>query len=76
MPKPLPPRPKQENLQFHKILSVEGLLKFVHTQFSKIQERQAAKAQFSRPFDRLRASLDVLMSGLAIFGLKFLVVVL
>lgn len=63
MPRRLPEPPKREDLQFHKTLSIVGLLKIVRQKFSNIQERQSLKPQFSL--------LDVVMSGLALFVFKF-----
>lgn len=63
MPRRLPDPPQRETLQFHKTLSITNLLNIVRQQFAKVQERQGAKLQFPL--------VDVLMSGLAVFVLKF-----
>jgi hypothetical protein len=61
MPKKLPPIPEKSKLS--KTLSLAGLLKNVRTSFEQIKEHRSAKLSFSLA--------DVLMSGLAMFGLKY-----
>ncbi len=63
MPKKLPPIPRKNQLKFRKSLSLPGLLKNVRNEFEQIKEHRSGKVSF-----RLT---DVLMSGLAIFGLKY-----
>lgn len=63
MPRRLAAPPQRETLQFHKKLSIANQLKMVRQQFAKVQERQGVKLQFPL--------VDVLMSGLAVFVLKF-----
>jgi len=63
MPKKLPPIPPLKALNFRKALSIPGLLKTVRKKFSGIEEHRETKPTYSLP--------DVLMSGLAIFQLKY-----
>ena len=62
MPKKLPPIPTNK-LNLRKTLSAPGLLKIIRNQFQKILEHRRGKTLYSLP--------DVLMSGLAMFGLKY-----
>jgi len=63
MPKKLPPIPDKSQLKFRKSLSLPGLLKNVKNEFDKIEEHRSGKVTFKLA--------DVLMSGLAMFGLKY-----
>ena len=63
MPKKLPQIPAPNLLKLRKILSVPGLLKNVRHEFEKILEHRSGKVKYTLP--------DVLMSGLAMFGLKY-----
>ena len=63
MPKKLPPIPEKSQLKFRKSLSLPGLLKTVRNEFEKIEEHRSGKVTFKLS--------DVLMSGLAMFGLKY-----
>jgi hypothetical protein len=63
MPKKLPPIPDKSQLKFRKTLSMPGLLKNVRNEFEKIEEHRSGKVTFKLA--------DVLMSGLAMFGLKY-----
>lgn len=62
MPKKLTPIPEQSQLKLRKTLSYPGLLKKVRNEFEKIPEHRSSAVKYSLP--------DVLMSGLAMFGLK------
>lgn len=62
MPKKLPPIPDKKQLKLRKTLSAPGLLKMVRNEFEKIPEHRSGKVNYSLS--------DVLMSGLAMFGLK------
>jgi hypothetical protein len=63
MPKKLPPIPSEKKLKLRKTLSVPGLLKMVRNEFKKIPEHRPGKIDYPLP--------DVLMSSLAMFGLKY-----
>ncbi len=63
MPKKLPPIPEKSQLKFRKSLSLPGLLKNVRNEFEQVKEHRSGKVSFKLA--------DVLMSGLAIFGLKY-----
>jgi hypothetical protein len=63
MPKKLPPIPDESQLKLRKTLSAPGLLKSVRNEFEKIPEHRSGRVKYSLP--------DVLMSGLAMFGLKY-----
>lgn len=63
MPKKLPPIPNKNQLKLRKTLSAPGLLKTVRNEFEKISEHRSGVVKYSLP--------DVLMSGLAMFGLKY-----
>ena len=62
MPKKLPPIPNKNRLKLRKTLSAPGLLKNIRNEFEKIPEHRSGKVNYNLP--------DVLMSGLAMFGLK------
>ena len=63
MPKALPPIPPREDLQMSARLSVEPLLQAIRKTFSKIPEHRSGTLEYSLT--------DTLMSGAAVFGLKF-----
>lgn len=63
MPKKLPLIPEKSQLKFRKSLSLPGLLKNVRNEFEQIPEHRSSKVNFKLA--------DVLMSGLAMFGLKY-----
>ena len=63
MPKKLPPIPEKSQLKFRKSLSLPGLLKNVRNEFEKIPDHRSGAVEYSLP--------NVLMSGLAMFGLKY-----
>jgi hypothetical protein len=63
MPRKLPDIPPLKNLNFRKTLSVPALLKGIRKSFNKIKDFRKGKIDYSLP--------DILMSGLAIFGLKY-----
>jgi len=63
MPKKLPPIPSEKKLKLRKTLSAPGLLKRVREEFKKIPEYRRGKIDYPLP--------DVLMSSLAMFGLKY-----
>jgi len=63
MPKKLPAIPALKDLKFRKTRSIPELLKRVRQSFEKIKDYRKGKSNDSLP--------DVLMSGLAIFGLKY-----
>jgi len=63
MPKKLPPIPDQSQLKLRKTLSAPGLLKNIRNEFEKIPEHRHGAVKYTLP--------DVLMSGLAMFGLKY-----
>jgi hypothetical protein len=62
MPAKLPPPPDPKSLVFRKTLSIPSLLRMVRCSFSEIPDYRTKKSSYSLP--------DVLMSGLAVFGLK------
>ena len=62
MPAKLPQIPDFKSLRFRKTLSIPSLLKKVKTSFNNIKDHRKKKPDYSL--------VDVLMSGLAIFGLK------
>jgi hypothetical protein len=63
MPRKLPEIPSLKDLKFRKTLSMPALLKKVRQSFEKITDYRKGKIDYSLP--------DVLMSGLAIFSLKY-----
>jgi hypothetical protein len=63
MPRKLPAIPALKNLNFRKTLSIPALLKNVRQSFEKIKNHRKKKTEYSLQ--------DILMSGLAIFGLKY-----
>jgi hypothetical protein len=63
MPKKLPPIPSENKLKLRKALSAPGLLKTVRNEFEKIPEHRSGTITYNLP--------NVLMSGLAMFGLKY-----
>jgi hypothetical protein len=63
MPRKLPAIPALKNLNFRKTLSIPALLKNVRQSFEKIKDHRKKKTEYSLQ--------DILMSGLAIFGLKY-----
>jgi hypothetical protein len=63
MPKALAPIPPREAIQMSDRLSVAPLLQAVRKTFSKIPEHRAGNVEYSL--------VDTLMSGAAVFGLKF-----
>lgn len=63
MPKKLPPIPALHKLKLRKTLSAPGLLTIVRKEFEKIPEHRIGKPDYPLP--------DVLMSALAMFGLKY-----
>jgi hypothetical protein len=62
MPAKLPKIPDIKSLRFRKTLSIPSLLKKVKASFNKVKDHRKKKPDYSL--------VDVLMSGLAIFGLK------
>jgi len=62
MPKKLPNIPDKSQLKLRKTLSAPWLLKNVRNEFEKIPEHRSGKVNYNLP--------SVLMSGLAMFGLK------
>lgn len=62
MPAKLPQIPDFKSLRFRKTLSIPSLLKKVKASFDKVKDHRKKKPDYSL--------VDVLMSGLAIFGLK------
>jgi hypothetical protein len=62
MPKKLPPIPAAHKLKLRKTLSAPGLLTIVRKEFEQIPEHRGGKPYYPLP--------DVLMSALAVFGLK------
>jgi len=64
MPKALAPIPAREEIQMSARLSVEPLLKAIRKTFAKIPEHRSGTPEYSL--------VDTLMSGAAVFGLKFL----
>ncbi len=63
MPKKLPPIPPEKSLKLRKSLSAPSLLKSVRNEFEKISEHRSGAVKYSLA--------NVLMSGLAMFGLKY-----
>jgi len=63
MPKKLPSTPFFKNLNFRKTLSIPALLDGVRKSFNKIKDFRKGKIDYLLS--------DILMSGLAIFGLKY-----
>ncbi len=63
MPKKLPAIPSLKDLNFRKTLSVPALLKGVRSSFNKIKDFRKSSPNYSLP--------DILMSGLAVFSLKY-----
>jgi len=63
MPKKLPAIPSLKDLNFRKTLSAPALLKGIRKSFEKIKDFRKRKTEYTLP--------DVLMSGLAVFGLKY-----
>ena len=63
MPKKLPPVPAIETLKFSKTLSAPGLLKKVRTIFEQLTDHRTGQLAYTLT--------DVLISALAMFGLKY-----
>jgi len=63
MPKKLPPIPVAEKLKFRKNLSAPRLLEKVRKQFKQLTDKRKGKPSYTLA--------DVLMSALAMFGLKY-----
>ncbi|WP_286019047.1 hypothetical protein, partial [Candidatus Venteria ishoeyi] len=63
MPKALPPIPSYDDIQASSCLSVKCLLEAVRKTFTKIPEHRTASVEYSL--------VDTLMSGAAVFSLKF-----
>lgn len=63
MPKKLPPIPAKNKLKLRKTLSSPGLLTTVTNEFNQIPEHRNGQVKYTLP--------DILMSGLARFGLKY-----
>jgi hypothetical protein len=63
MARKIPPMPSRENLKFHDSLSMEGLLKIIHGKMAKVSDYRTGTPEYSMS--------NVLMSGLAVFGLKY-----
>ncbi len=63
MPKKLPPIPAPNQLKFRKSLSITGLLALVRKEFEQIKEHRIKTISYKLT--------DVLMSALAMFGLKY-----
>ncbi len=63
MPKKLPPIPPAEKLKYRKNLSAPGLLEKVRKTFEQIADFRSGKLSYTLA--------DVLMSALAVFGLKY-----
>lgn len=63
MPKKLPPIPAPNQLKFRKSLSIQGLLARVRKEFEMIKEHRIKTISYKLA--------DVLMSALAMFGLKY-----
>lgn len=63
MPKKLPPVPAIETLKFRKNLSAPGLLKKVRTILERLTDHRIGQSAYTLT--------DVLMSALAMFGLKY-----
>ncbi len=63
MPKKLPPIPPENQLQWRKHLSAPSLLAQVRQEFDLLKEKRIKTLSYKMT--------DVLMSALAIFGLKY-----
>jgi hypothetical protein len=63
MARKIPPMPSRENLKFHDRLSMKGLLKISHEKMAKVSDYRTGTPEYSMS--------NVLMSGLAMFGLKY-----
>ena len=63
MPRKLPAPPAREDLTFHSSLSIESLLKIIKNEVVKIPEYRVGPLKYSMP--------DVVMSGFAVFALKY-----
>lgn len=63
MARKISPMPSRENLKFHESLSIEGLLKIAHEKMANVSEHRKGIPGYSMS--------NVLMSGLAVFGLKY-----
>lgn len=63
MRRKIPPMPSRENLTFHESLSIEGLLKIARGKMENIPDYRTGLFEYSMS--------NVLMSGLAVFGLKY-----
>jgi len=63
MRRKIPPMPSRENLKFHESLSIEGLLKIARVKMANVPDYRAGFCEYSMT--------NVLMSGLAVFGLKY-----
>jgi len=63
MPRKLPTPPPRETLRFHRSLSIESLLKIIQNEVARIPEHRAGPLEYSMS--------DVLMSGFAVFALKY-----
>jgi len=63
MPKKLPEIPSKNQLKFIKTLLTPSLLKTVRNEFEKVPEHRSRAIEYSL--------VDVLMSGLTVFGLKY-----
>ena len=63
MSRKIPPMPSRENLKFHESLSIEGLLRIAHEKMANVTEHRAGTPEYSMS--------NVLMSAVAVFGLKY-----
>ena len=63
MPKALPPMPSRDTIRASEHLSIKPLLEALRRTFAKIPEHRTGKLEYSL--------VDTLMSGAAVFGLKF-----
>ncbi|WP_286019340.1 hypothetical protein, partial [Candidatus Venteria ishoeyi] len=63
MPRKLPAPPAREDLIFHRSLSIESLLKIIKNEVVKIPEYRVGSLEYPMP--------DVVMSGFAMFALKY-----
>jgi hypothetical protein len=63
MARKIPPMPSRENLKFHDRFSMEGLLKISHEKMAKVSDYRTGTPEYSMS--------NVLMSGWAMFGLKY-----
>lgn len=63
MPRKLPQPPPRETLKFHRSLSIENLLKIIRGEASKISDHRIGSVEYS--------ILDAVMSGFAVFLLKY-----